>query len=110
MTDSQEWIEVGQVADIDPDTNMLRTSIKGQPVCLYRLDDHSIFATHDICTHSHASLSEGYLEDGIIECPMHQGCFNVRTGEATAAPCKVAVRTYPVKIDGDTIYVDGAGE
>ncbi|MGB6103866.1 MAG: non-heme iron oxygenase ferredoxin subunit [Pusillimonas sp.] len=108
MTETLNWVAVANIDDINPDTNTLRVVVDDEPVCLYRLDDGSIHATHDRCTHGNASLADGYIEDGLIECPLHQGCFDIRTGEAATPPCKVAVKVYPVKVEGDTVYVGGA--
>jgi len=59
------------------------------------------FVTDDCCTHGPGSLSEGYLEDDIIECNFHNGQFNVRTGEVVSPPCMVPIKTYPaLVIDG----------
>ncbi|MCC8977380.1 FAD-dependent oxidoreductase [Bradyrhizobium acaciae] len=79
--------------------------IGGVPVALYRLGDE-VFATHGICTHALAFLADGYVEDGKIECPLHQGLFDIRTGAALCAPLTEPVRTYAVKIEGDSVYVD----
>src|SRR4026207_2325528 len=54
----------------------------------------SFYATDNECTHGAASLAEGILEDDIIECTLHFGAFNVKTGEAVQAPCFTALRTY----------------
>ena len=54
------------------------------------------FAIDDLCSHGDASLAEGEIEDGQIVCPYHMGKFDIRTGEATAAPCSIAIRTYAV--------------
>ncbi|NLY33327.1 MAG: non-heme iron oxygenase ferredoxin subunit [Alcaligenaceae bacterium] len=107
MTDTLNWVAVGTPAEISPDTGTLRVVVEGEAVCLYKLEDGSIHATQDRCTHGNASLAEGYIEDGLIECPLHQGCFDIRTGEAVTAPCKVPIKVYPIKIENDTIYVSG---
>ena len=96
-----EWTQVGKVADV-PDQGTLPVSFAGEPVCLYNIDGE-IFATHDICTHGNANLSEGFVVEGHIECPFHQGMFDIRTGAASAAPCTVAIRTYPVKIENGVV-------
>ena len=49
-----------------------------------------------ICTHEQAALSDGYLDDCILECPKHNGRFDVRTGEAVRLPARNALCTYPV--------------
>ena len=98
-----EWTQVGKVADV-PDQGTLPVSFAGEPVCLYNIDGE-IFATHDICTHGNANLSEGFVVEGHIECPFHQGMFDIRTGAASAAPCTVAIRTYPVKIENGVVWL-----
>ena len=81
------------------------STFSGTPVALYRLRGE-IFATHGICTHALALLSEGWVEDGKIECPLHQGQFDIRTGKALCAPLTQDLRTYAVKLEGDDIFVD----
>ena len=58
--------------------------------------DGEIFATDNICTHAYAKLSDGWIERGEIECPLHAGRFDIRTGKATAPPCADDLKTYPV--------------
>jgi nitrite reductase/ring-hydroxylating ferredoxin subunit len=59
------------------------------------------YVTDDCCTHGPGSLSEGYIEDDVVECNFHNGQFNIRTGEVVSPPCIVPVKTYP------TTVVDG---
>jgi nitrite reductase/ring-hydroxylating ferredoxin subunit len=77
----------------------------GQRVALYRVDNE-VFATGDACPHQGASLAQGCVVQGFIECPLHFGLFDVRTGEADGAMTTKAVRTYPTKVEHGTIYVD----
>ena len=42
---------------------------------------------------------------GLIECPLHSACFEIKTGKAVNPPAEVDLKTYPVKVEGDTIYV-----
>lgn len=89
-------LEVGKV---------LQLAVAGRdPVAIYRLSD-GYYATDDLCTHGAAFLSEGDVEDDEIYCPFHAGAFDIRTGEASAAPCVVAVKTHPVEIDNDEVFV-----
>ena len=87
------------------DGGVIGVNIQGTPVALYRLHGE-VFATHGICTHALALLSEGWVEDGKIECPLHQGQFDIRTGKALCAPLTQDLRTYAVKLEGDDIFVD----
>jgi nitrite reductase/ring-hydroxylating ferredoxin subunit len=64
------------------------------------------FVTDNECTHGAASLAEGILEDDIIECTLHFGAFNVKTGEAVQAPCFTPLRTYKVAVRDGQVFVD----
>ena len=64
------------------------------------------FATDNECTHGAASLADGILEDDVIECTMHFGAFNVKTGAAVQAPCFVPLRTYKVAVRDGQVVVD----
>jgi 3-phenylpropionate/trans-cinnamate dioxygenase ferredoxin component len=83
----------------------LGVEVGGEQIALYLLDGE-VFATHNICTHQFALLSDGYLEDGCIECPLHQARFDIRTGAALCAPAAGPIRTYAVQVDGDDVMVD----
>jgi 3-phenylpropionate/trans-cinnamate dioxygenase ferredoxin component len=74
------------------------------PVAVFNADGE-LFAIDDTCTHQDASLSEGWLEDCQIECPLHAACFDLRTGKPTGPPAKRPVRTYPVLVEDGVVYV-----
>ena len=64
------------------------------------------YVTDDQCTHATASLSEGDYFDDTVSCPLHWGEFNIMTGEATATPCRKALRTYRVMIEGNELFIE----
>src|SRR5579884_3022956 len=64
------------------------------------------YVTDDECTHASASLADGMLDGDVIECSLHFGAFNVRTGAVEAPPCSIALRTYKVVLQGDDVCVD----
>lgn len=64
------------------------------------------YATDDICTHAYASLADGYVEDGCVECPLHAGRFEIATGKAMGAPVFTDLKTYALRIEGDDIIVE----
>jgi anthranilate 1,2-dioxygenase large subunit len=88
-----------------PDGSVVGVTVGDIPVALYNIAGR-IYATHGICTHALALLCEGWVEDGKIECPLHQGLFDVRTGRALCAPLESDLRTYAVRIDGDNVLID----
>ena len=83
----------------------LAVKLGDEQIALYRLDGE-VYATHNVCTHQFALLSDGYMEDGCIECPLHQGKFDIKTGAAMCAPVTQSIRVYPVQVEGDRILVD----
>lgn len=68
--------------------------------------DGEFFVTDDACTHGPGSLSEGYLEDDVIECNFHGGQFNVRTGKVVGPPCMVPVKTYKAIVEDGYIFIE----
>ena len=97
------WIKVASVRELKND-EAKTVNVAGHGVALFRIDDE-FFATDGMCTHATALLSEGYVEDGCVECPLHQGRFDIRTGKAMCAPVTVDLRTHAVKQEGDDVYV-----
>jgi nitrite reductase/ring-hydroxylating ferredoxin subunit len=80
------------------------TELNGAPIALYRLGGE-IHAVSDMCTHEFALLSQGFVEDGVIECPLHAAQFDVRTGRCLAGPANEDLPTYEVRVDGEDVYV-----
>jgi nitrite reductase/ring-hydroxylating ferredoxin subunit len=97
------WHRVAAEADL-VENMPLAVRIGDTPVAVVRLAD-GIFAVNDVCTHEYALLSDGYFEDGKLECPLHQACFEVRTGKALNEPADVDVLTYPTKVEGGVVFV-----
>ena len=72
---------------------------------VFRCEDR-FFVTQDHCTHGPGSLSEGFVFGCEVECPFHQGRFDLRTGRPTGAPCTEGLQTWTVhEIDG-RLYID----
>lgn len=102
-----DWIKVALAPELGND-EVKMVNVAGCGVALYRVEDE-FFATDAMCTHGKALLAEGFVEDGCIECPLHQGRFDIRTGKAMCAPVTVDLRTHTVKREGDDIYVLSPG-
>ncbi|CDO87146.1 hypothetical protein AWC29_19565 [Mycobacterium triplex] len=80
-------------------------------VMLVRIGD-AVYAISNICSHADAWLDAGQLhpETLEIECPLHEGKFDLRTGDPTAEPCTEPVRKYDVVIDGGEVFVATADD
>ncbi len=64
------------------------------------------FCTDGICTHEHAHLADGVVLGNIIECPGHQGRFDVRTGDAKGPPAHITLRAYASRVEDGKVYVN----
>lgn len=65
----------------------------------------SLYAIDDTCTHQDASLADGWVEDCMVECPLHAACFDLRTGRPSGPPAKTPVRTHTVIVSDQVVYV-----
>ena len=94
------WVRAAARSELVQD-DVVAVEVEGRELALYCVGDE-VLATDNLCTHGNARLSEGFLIDDCIECPLHQGQFDVRTGRPMCEPVTEAVRTYPVRVaDGD---------
>ena len=100
---SSEWHDTAAEADLW-DGAGTSVAVQGREIAVFRIGD-AVFATDNLCTHGHARLCDGFVEGFEIECPLHQGRFDLRTGAATCAPAVEAVKTYPVRIDAGRVFV-----
>jgi 3-phenylpropionate/trans-cinnamate dioxygenase ferredoxin component len=99
-----EWIEVCEKDDIDEE-DVMRFDHGGKTYAVYRSPEDTFHATDGLCTHEKIHLADGLVMDDIIECPKHNGRFNYKTGAAKGAPVCVNLATYPVKVEGDTVFI-----
>ena len=78
-------------------------------IALYQLPGGEYHATDNICTHEYAQLSDGWLEDGCIECPLHAARFDVRTGKALCAPAEQDLDVFETRVEGDDLLLKMPG-
>ncbi len=102
MTQAQ-WVDVSAVDDLPAD-DVIGIEIPGHDIAIYSVGDR-VYATENICTHGQARLSDGFLEGCEIECPLHQGKFDVRDGKPLCEPVTEPLRSYTVKIEGGRVLV-----
>ena len=105
---SADWIDVAAAADV-PDGDVIAAQAGGRAIALVRLGEE-LFAIDATCTHGAASLCGGFVEaDGSIECPLHQGRFDVRSGRALCAPLTQDLVVHAVRVEGGRLLVKTAG-
>jgi 3-phenylpropionate/trans-cinnamate dioxygenase ferredoxin component len=68
--------------------------------------ENAFYATENVCPHAYALMSDGFVEGDKVECPLHGAIFHIPTGRCLAAPAESDLKTYPIKVEDDQIYVD----
>jgi naphthalene 1,2-dioxygenase ferredoxin component len=103
MSDEGGWVGAARRSDLG-EGDVFGVTLGGREIALYLIDG-AVYATDDVCTHAYAKLSDGFLDRDEIECPLHAGRFDVKTGKAVAPPCTDDLKTYPVRLVGEEIQV-----
>ena len=98
-----EFVQVAKASSI-PDPGRVTLEINDRFVVLLHVGGE-FFCIDDVCTHEYALLSQGFMEDGAIECPLHQARFDIVTGRCMSAPATVDLKRYQVRIEEDDVYV-----
>jgi nitrite reductase/ring-hydroxylating ferredoxin subunit len=99
-----DWVRVADEAAVI-EGEAFPAEIEGVAIALYRYED-AIHAIGDICSHEHVRLSEGWLEGDRIECPLHQSCFEIRTGKVIeGGPAWEDVPAFAVKVEDGGVFV-----
>ncbi|MGV3653882.1 MAG: Rieske (2Fe-2S) protein [Noviherbaspirillum sp.] len=98
------WHEVANADEVRED-EPLAVKVGETLIALIRLDDQ-VYGTSNICTHQFALMSDGFVDDGCIECPLHQARFEVATGKRTEGPECPDLRTFPIKVEAGRVYVE----
>lgn len=84
----------------------LAVTVEGKAVALYRFGEE-VHAVGDMCPHQEdVKLSDGYLDGETIECPMHQSCFNVKTGKVLGPPAREDIPVFKVRIEDGQVLVE----
>lgn len=100
---TNNWTHLAAIADLPVD-DVVELRVGNLSLAVY-VANGEVFATQHLCSHGNARLCDGFLDGFEIECPLHQGKFDIRTGKPSCAPASEEIRTYPVKIDGGRVYV-----
>jgi nitrite reductase/ring-hydroxylating ferredoxin subunit len=98
-----DWHDVAPRAGLDPDfpTGVV---VQGQKIGLFLLQDQ-VHALEDVCPHAYALLSQGFVEDGVVECPLHAARFEINGGKCLNEMGQRDLRCFPVKVEADRVWV-----
>jgi naphthalene 1,2-dioxygenase ferredoxin component len=103
-TMTAQWTDAASFDDVFED-NVVAISVAGKEIALYGIEG-GVYATDNLCTHGAARLSDGFLEGREIECPLHQGRFDVCTGKAMCAPLTQNIRFYPTRVENNRVFLN----
>jgi 3-phenylpropionate/trans-cinnamate dioxygenase ferredoxin component len=99
------YVPVATLDELAPGTAR-RVELDGRPVCLVRTTGGDVHALHDVCSHQEYALSEGWVDEGTIECALHGSGFDVTTGAPTSLPAVRPVPVYAVQVSDGVVAVD----
>lgn len=97
------WISVCQQDDITEDEPKA-IEVEGKKIGVFFIDDN-YFAIENVCPHAFALLTEGFIEDQTVECPLHEAIFDIQTGELKSGPGCRDLCTYPVRVEGQDVQI-----
>jgi Na+-transporting NADH:ubiquinone oxidoreductase subunit F len=103
--DAEGWIGVCPAASLRAE-EIIRFDHCRKTFALVRDSQSKLYAIDGICTHGNSHLAEGFVKDGIIECPKHNGRFNLVDGSPARAPVCRGIGTYPVRESEGLLWVN----
>ena len=102
--EEKTWYAVANAAKILPD-NPIGFSVGDRKLAAFNIDG-SYYILDNICPHAYALMTDGFVEDDVVECPLHGATFHIPTGKCLSPPADADLRTYPVKVIDGQLYVE----
>lgn len=104
MSDEQTLVRLCRTDEI-PLEEGRRFDVNGHPIAIFHIES-GFYAIGDTCSHEEASLSEGFVDDDLVDCPKHGSQFEIKTGKNLSLPATKPVPAYRVVVEGDDVYVE----
>jgi naphthalene 1,2-dioxygenase system ferredoxin subunit len=98
------WTDVAAEAELFEVAGIAVTP-EGRDIAIFKVEE-DVYAIDNICTHGHARLCDGFVDGNMVECPYHQALFDVRDGSVNCGSATEALKSWPVKIENDSVYLD----
>ncbi|MEV6954842.1 non-heme iron oxygenase ferredoxin subunit [Streptomyces sp. NPDC051183] len=99
-----EPIKVCDLSDLSTEKGHRVTSVS-PPLAVFLTEDGAVHVLDDSCTHQDAALSDGWVDDCVVECPLHMSRFDLRTGAVDASPAELPVRVHAAEVVGGEVWV-----
>ncbi len=103
--DAQGWVEALDLARLVPGDSV-RFDHRGKTYAIYRSAVGQLFASDGLCTHGKTHLADGLLQGACIECPKHNGRFELRDGSVRRPPPRIPLKTYPVREKAGKVFLN----
>lgn len=97
------WISVCDAKQVQEDFPF-SGNVEGKDIGIYLIDGE-YYSLEDVCPHAYALLSQGFVEDGKVECPLHEAVFDIKTGKCLHGPGERNLNRYPVRIFENQIQI-----
>ncbi len=98
------WVRVAAKSDV-AEGSAHGVRVGKREIALYHLPGGTFHATDNVCTHEFALLTEGWMENGCIECPLHAAQFDIKTGKALCAPADTDLEVFELKVEGEDLLI-----
>ncbi|MDE0284480.1 MAG: non-heme iron oxygenase ferredoxin subunit [Gammaproteobacteria bacterium] len=99
----ENWLIIACNGDVE-DGDGIVAEVENREVAVFRCG-RNYYATDVYCTHAKAPLVDGYLDGVVIECPLHQGRFDIRNGKVLCSPPTKPLTTYPTRVVDNKIQI-----
>ena len=76
-----------------------------EPIAVFRVEGQ-FFVTQDTCSHAKASLTKGWLEGHEVCCPVHDGRFDIRTGQGLCFPVTAPIAVFASELADGAVWAD----
>ena len=103
-TEETGWTSLGPVDELFSSRNCRALELEGTAIGLFRVEGE-IYAIDDICSHGNARLTEGDVDGFEVECPLHAGVFDIRSGKALTAPVTRDVRRHTLRVQAGQVFI-----
>jgi 3-phenylpropionate/trans-cinnamate dioxygenase ferredoxin subunit len=90
-------VDLGAVSELEVGATR-RVDLGDRTFLLCRYADDGFALTDGLCTHGRTHLADGFLDGCEIECPKHNGRFDVRTGEPLRRPATARLGVHHVQV------------
>ena len=107
MADAK-WVKVASAADVE-EGKVVGVRVGTLDLAVFHMPGGGFCVTDNICTHEYALLSDGWFEDGCIECPLHAGRFDIKTGKGQGAPIDKDLAVFEAKVEGGDVMANLPG-